>query len=203
MHRDVAHFINTNHYEGKLQVVLPEQKTPITLFNFESDDLFEKALSTSRVIFIPTQIQRNRNKVNDFEAVIAMKLAKTIKRVYASDFDPEKTLGIITPYRAQIANIKTKNQDKELINITIDTVERFQGSEREIIIMSFAVKNERQLSFMQSFDNNGVDRKLNVALSRAKKHLIILGCEEVIVKNPNLKKLIDYIKQVHGVYNLS
>lgn len=203
MHRDVAHFINTNHYEGRLQEVLPEQNAPIGLFNFESDDLYEKALSTSRVIFIPTQIQRNHNKINDFEASIAMKLAKTIKRVYSEKFDSEKTLGIITPYRAQIANIKTKNQDKELGEISIDTVERFQGSEREVIIISFAVKNERQLSFMQSFDNNGVDRKLNVALSRAKKHLIILGCEEVLVMNPNLKKLIDHIKQKHGVYNLS
>jgi DNA replication ATP-dependent helicase Dna2 len=202
MHHDIAYYININHYEGRLQESLPEQNSSIDLFNFESNDLYEQALSTSRVIFVPTKIQRNLNKVNDFEASIAMKFVKTIKRVYADKFDPERTLGIITPFRAQIANIKTRNQNSELNDITIDTVERFQGSEREIIIISFAVKNERQLSFMQSLDDNGVDRKLNVALSRAKKHIIILGCEEVLTKNPNFKKLIDHIKQNHGMYTL-
>jgi len=172
------------------------------LFEFTSDDIIEKVLSTSRVIFIPTPAERSHNKVNDSEAFLALKFAKTIKQVYGDRFDPEKTLGIITPYRAQIANIKSKINDNELSKITIDTVERFQGSEREIIIISLSVKNVNQLSFMQSINESGVDRKLNVALSRAKSHIIILGCKEILSQNPTFKNLIDFIHQKNGIYNL-
>lgn len=202
MHHEVAQFININHYNRELKEALPVQTAPINLFEFTSDDIIEKVLSTSRVIFIPTPAERSHNKVNDSEAFLALKFAKTIKQVYGDRFDPEKTLGIITPYRAQIANIKSKINDNELSKITIDTVERFQGSEREIIIISLSVKNVNQLSFMQSLNESGVDRKLNVALSRAKSHIIILGCKEILSQNPTFKNLIDFIHQKNGIYNL-
>jgi DNA replication ATP-dependent helicase Dna2 len=202
MHHEVAQFININHYNRELKEALPVQTAPINLFEFTSDDIIEKVLSTSRVIFIPTPAERSHNKVNDSEAFLALKFAKTIKQVYGDRFDPGKTLGIITPYRAQIANIKSKINDNELSKITIDTVERFQGSEREIIIISLSVKNVNQLSFMQSLNESGVDRKLNVALSRAKSHIIILGCKEILSQNPTFKNLIDFIHQKNGIYNL-
>lgn len=202
MHRDVAQFINTNYYNEELKDALKSQKAPIDLFGFTSGDIIEKVLSTSRMIFVPTPAEKSHNKVNDSEAFLALKFAKTIKQIYGDKFDAEKTLGIITPYRAQIANIRSKINDNELSKITIDTVERFQGSEREIIIISLSVKNVNQLSFMQSLNESGVDRKLNVALSRAKSHIILLGSKEILMQNPTFKNLIDFIHQKNGIYNL-
>jgi DNA replication ATP-dependent helicase Dna2 len=63
--------------------------------------------------------------------------------------------------------------------ITVDTVERFQGSERELIIISLAIHNEFHMKGIESLteiEGEVMDRKLNVALTRAKKQCIILGC---------------------------
>ena len=105
---------------------------------------------------------------------------------------------IITPnVTAQIANIRN-NLGQEYKDVTVDTVERFQGSERNIIIYSFALKSTTQIASIQSLNDNGVDRKLNVALTRAKDQLIILGTEEVLSKDNLYKSLIDFIKIKKG-----
>lgn len=106
-------------------------------------------------------------------------------------------MGVITPFRAQIANIRN-HLDSKLQDITIDTVERFQGSERKIIIVSFAVKSTTQLGAIQSLNDGGVDRKLNVAITRAKDHLILIGSEDVLIKDKIFKKLIDFVKAKNG-----
>ena len=109
-------------------------------------------------------------------------------------------MGVITPWRKQISNIRSFINDKNLLNlISIDTVERFQGSEKDIIILSLAVFNSYQLNNIQSVSSdNSVDRKLNVAISRAKNHLIILGCEQVLKKSPHYFQLISTIRDMGG-----
>ena len=82
-----------------------------------------------------------------------------------------------------------------LIPISIDTVERYQGSQRDIIIYSFTVQNRYQLDFLTSNcfveDGKVIDRKLNVALTRARKQLIITGNEAILRQNALFKDLID------------
>jgi DNA replication ATP-dependent helicase Dna2 len=70
-------------------------------------------------------------------------------------------------------------------------VERFQGSERDVIIVSFAVKNALQLRSIQSINADGVDRKLNVMLTRAKEHLLLLGAPEVLRQSVHLGRLVE------------
>ena len=123
---------------------------------------------------------------------------KHIATVFGDDFNPNETVGVITPFRAQIANIRN-HLDNKLQDITIDTVERFQGSERKIIIVSFAVKSTTQLGAIQSLNDEGVDRKLNVAITRAKDHLILIGSEDVLIRT-KFKKLIDFIKRKMDIF---
>ena len=90
--------------------------------------------------------------------------------------------------------------------ITVDTVERFQGSERDIIIYSFATNNTHLLNNVQSitkFGNSEVDRKLNVAMTRAKHHLILLGNREILSKSSLYRELIEYIEDKNGFYDFS
>jgi superfamily I DNA and/or RNA helicase len=66
-------------------------------------------------------------------------------------------------------------------------VERYQGSEREVILYSFCVNYRRQLKFLSNLvEENGtlIDRKLNVALTRARKKLIVVGVVDVLNENP-------------------
>jgi superfamily I DNA and/or RNA helicase len=88
--------------------------------------------------------------------------------------------------------------DHPLLNITIDTVERFQGSQRKYIIYSLTVQREYQLRFLTetNFIEDGqlIDRKLNVAMTRAQEYLIMIGNRVVLSKNPLYAQLIqDYL----------
>ena len=84
----------------------------------------------------------------------------------------------------------------ELHDITIDTVERYQGSERDIIIYGFTIQREYQMSFLTTnvFEEHGhtIDRKLNVALTRAKEHTIIVGNPTLLHKNKIFTQLMEW-----------
>jgi superfamily I DNA and/or RNA helicase len=118
-----------------------------------------------------------------------------------------QSIGIITPFRNQIALIRKQLQETdipELSEITVDTVERYQGSQRDVIIYSFCIKTETQLDHLPNWlEENGnlIDRKLNVALTRARKQLHVTGNEKLLLKNPVYKKLIEHIKQQFCLYN--
>jgi superfamily I DNA and/or RNA helicase len=89
-----------------------------------------------------------------------------------------------------------------LMDISIDTVERYQGSQRDIIIYSTTVSHRYQLDFLTAntfFDQEmAVDRKLNVALTRARCRMFIVGHEPTLRQNPLYASLIEYIKRGEG-----
>lgn len=82
---------------------------------------------------------------------------------------------------------------KELNDVLIDTVERFQGSERDVIIYSFCVNRVSQLKLLANLtEENGVqiDRKLNVALTRARKQMFITGIPQLLKQNSIYSRLL-------------
>ena len=106
-------------------------------------------------------------------------------------------MGVIVPYRNQIAMIRKEIEKlgiTGLEKISIDTVERYQGSQRDVIIYSFTIQHRYQLNFLTAncFEEDGhiIDRKLNVALTRARLQMICIGCEEVLKEDALFKKLI-------------
>ncbi|MBV6439128.1 MAG: RecBCD enzyme subunit RecD [Saprospiraceae bacterium] len=175
MHADIAAFPNEHFYGGRLKTGKPEQLAPL---DWPESDHPLRAVFEQRVSFIPTR-RDIRPKVNEEEAGLVAELIACVHQLYGDRFDPEKTVGVITPFRAQVATIRQK-LPPQYQSVTIDTVERFQGSERDVIIVSFAVKNPLQLRAIQSVNAEGVDRKLNVMMTRAKECLVMMGCEEVV-----------------------
>ena len=132
-------------------------------------------------------------------------MAEQLKRIYdehREDFNPQQTVGVIVPYRNQIAVIRREIEllgIEPLNRISIDTVERYQGSQRDIIIYSFTIQNPYQLDFLTAncFEEDGViiDRKLNVALTRARKQLIITGNRRIISRNDIFRRLVESIEE--------
>lgn len=195
MHEDIAAFPN-QFYDGKLKSGSDIQKAPIAGIKEVAGTEIHNAFSKSRIVFIPTK-QGAKSKINNEEADLIKDLVRYIHLNSGPDFDPNKTVGIITPFRAQVATIKEK-LGADYKDVTVDTVERFQGSERDIIIISYAIKNAAQLKSIQSINEAGVDRKLNVAITRAKNHLIILGTKDILEKNEIFKNLIFSIRSKGG-----
>jgi DNA replication ATP-dependent helicase Dna2 len=96
------------------------------------------------------------------------------------------SIGIITPYRAQIALIRKCMEElpeRYSAIITVDTVERYQGGARDIIIISFCVNRISQLDSLVSLSQEGIDRKLNVTLTRAKEQIILIGNKNLLERS--------------------
>ena len=189
MHPEVALFANRAFYGGRLiPVGLPHQ--------------IEDSDTICRLAFYPSVPEKAgaSAKINYSEARIVADLAVRIYEHHQSDFDESRTLGIITPYRSQIALIKKEIESvgiPVLNRILVDTVERFQGSERDVIIYSFCVNYPYQLKFLSNLtEEEGVliDRKLNVALTRARKQMFITGVSELLERNPLYKSLLKLIE---------
>ena len=196
MHNDIAEFPRKHFYNNDLVEFSDSQKQAMKDYSGFNSQPLNILVSSSRIVFVPSKPDY-RTKINEEEAVLTARLIDHIAMISGERFEPGKTVGVITPFRAQIATIRNCLKGKHK-DVTVDTVERFQGSERDIIILSFAVKSTAQLKTIQSVNDGGVDRKLNVAITRAKEQLIMLGNEEILKNNHIFKELIDLVKKKGG-----
>ncbi len=113
----------------------------------------------------------------------------------------EREIGVIAPYRAQVANIRrhlfsSANNWTALApesGLSVDTVDRFQGGERSIIIMSFATVSEPEGQRRDFLIN---PNRLNVALTRAQRKLILVGCVPALENLPYFSRLIAYCRSM-------
>ena len=212
MHPDIADFANRKFYaREQLECVpLAHQLEQTLAYNEASEDETDDVLKAHRMIFIPSKPCRQLNiseKVNTEEARIITDLLRRLYRQLGNNFDPQKSVGVIVPYRNQIAMIRKEIEKlgiPELEEISIDTVERYQGSQRDIILYSFTIQSRYQLDFLTANtfyeDGQPIDRKLNVAITRARKQLILTGNEQTLRQNQLFAELIDYIKEKGGYY---
>ena len=212
MHPDIADFANRKFYaREQLECVPLAHQLEQTLTYYEaSEDETDDVLKAHRMIFIPSKPCRQLNiseKVNTEEARIITDLLRRLYRQLGNNFDPQKSVGVIVPYRNQIAMIRKEIEKlgiPELEEISIDTVERYQGSQRDIILYSFTIQSRYQLDFLTANtfyeDGQPIDRKLNVAITRARKQLILTGNEQTLRHNQLFAELIDYIKEKGGYY---
>lgn len=218
MHPEIAKFPNYTFYQNSLKAVPLLHQNEQTPSVGTSKNGIENLLATRRVSFLnctPSSAPKESDKVNGEEARM---IAATVVQAYFmmnNDFDVNKSIGVIVPYRNQISTIRNMidNISKQhgincLHDITIDTVERYQGSQRDLIIYGFTAKKHYQLSFLTSneyYDENDgaiIDRKLNVAMTRARKNLVLVGYERLLVQDITFYKLIEYCKSIQSFFEI-
>lgn len=213
MHPDVASFPNRAFYGNRLlEVPLPHQTRALGLRSSSSSRL-SAFLCNHRTLFfhVDTPDAPNRTssgKSNTAEAQAVARIVLTFFDIYRQNhknFSLAEQIGIIVPYRNQISTIRAALRtaaqdiipDNDLNTLSIDTVERYQGSERDIIIFSLTVQHNFQLEFLAesraNIDHQLVDRKLNVALTRAREQIILVGNAKILQLDPLYAQLIkDY-----------
>ncbi|MCI0994184.1 DEAD/DEAH box helicase [Pseudomonas corrugata] len=162
-----------NYYEGKLRAAGPNKDRRFNYVEVESpmDRVFDPEASA---IFIPTT-DRTAKTRNFRDAQHVLELCKVAHAMGVAPAD----IGIVTPYRAQgraIRTLLTRHFGRELAQtIVADTVERMQGQERELIIVSLASGDEAFLGAVAEFFFQ--PERLNVSITRAMTKLIIIGPE--------------------------
>lgn len=204
MHPDIASFANTYFYKGALRDGNAPHQISLLPFTNMGDDKWERVIATKRTAFFPTKTLCAGKKYNNEEACKTAAIVNALYRLYERnglEFD-ERSVGIITPYRHQIARIR-QELDKFGISafdtIRVDTVERFQGSQNDCIIYSFCVNDESQLEWLPSYTEESdqlIDRKLNVALTRARRQLFVLGNSRLLSRNPIYRILITHLENI-------
>ncbi len=204
MHPDIAAFPNMAFYGGQLRIVpLPHQETALPEKGKGGNGI-DDMLLTRRIAFLDSEapVSSPSDKVNTVEAEM---IAATVERIYRLErdvFDPQETVGVIVPYRNQISAVRKLLDGfgvEVLHDITIDTVERFQGSQRRYIVYGFTVQKYYQLNFLtdsvfEDSDHTIVDRKLNVAMTRAEEHLVMIGNAALLEHVPTFSRLIEFVK---------
>ncbi len=219
MHPQLFRFVNANFYQNRLRCVpLPHQTRAITdLYPTVTGRTSARVLSASRMLFFhcPAADNGTNDKQNVTEARFTVHCLKVLQTLYEErkcTLSPSD-VGIIVPYRNQIAAIRNEMDCQGLCgldSITIDTVERFQGSQRNIIFYLFTIRHAYQLQFLsastylEKSDNAvpyWVDRKLNVALTRAREQMFLVGNAELLSRNRIYNRLISFLKEEGNYYD--
>jgi len=125
-------------------------------------------------------LKDSKSIINEIEAEIAIKLANDYLKIGLTEDD----IGIISPYADQVKIIQEKTP------VEVKTVDGFQGREKEIIIISTVRSNENgNIGFLRDL------RRLNVAITRAKRKLIIIGNINTLKTNPTYARLIEFARE--------
>lgn len=208
MHPDVADFPSRWFYAREdlhtipLAHQLPE--APIYIDAVPHDET-DRMLMKKRMLFLksaPCLKMAASDRVNVLEAKTVANLLMSIQRLSGTHFDARRTVGVIVPYRNQIAQIRHEMEVlglKGFDEVSIDTVERYQGSQRDIILFSATVHRIGQLDFLTANtiaeDGHLIDRKLNVVLTRARKQTIVVGNPLILNANSVYRELIEYVER--------
>ena len=205
MHQSILKPINYLFYEGKIQT-FPTRNT-----NSEIDTIVQHLAnklgfdSSERVIFFDLPLDSSR-KANRFHTKIIADLIIDCYKGYSEIISTE-TFGVVSPFRAQNSEIYKLLPPELQKLVTIDTIERFQGSEREIIFLSLPFNNRYQIKYSSNLlvlpNNQVIDRKLNVAMSRAREFLGIFGNFHLISSSKIYSKLADYLRGHNLIVSLT
>lgn len=143
-------------------------------------------------------VGENFGRINRAEAELTLQtLQQYLEKIGKQRILEESIdVGIISPYRAQVQLLRKELRKRELFRpyrhlLTVNTVDGFQGQERDIILISLVRSNDGgDIGFLRDL------RRMNVAITRARMKLIILGSSETMTSHPFYKKLYEYVGQL-------
>lgn len=226
MNDEIMRFSSDWFYEGKVESV-PQIKYrsvldydhPITWIDtsneknqitIEGEDAPEDSASTASSVSAANQnsdlnfkeqfVGESFGRINKAEAELTLlTLAEYFTKIGKQRVLEERIdVGIISPYRAQVQYLKKLIKKYEFFKpyrrlISVNTVDGFQGQERDVILISLVRSNdEGQIGFLKDL------RRMNVAMTRARMKLIILGNKDTMTKHPFYKKLWEYVEAINN-----
>ena len=174
-------FPNAEFYNNSL-------KSDSSVDEITINDITQSGEEEEAMLFIDTSeidsegekhLKDSKSIINKLEADVAVRIANDYLKAGLN----EDEIGIISPYADQVKIIQDKTP------VEVKTVDGFQGREKEIIIISTVRSNENgNIGFLKDL------RRLNVAITRAKRKLIIIGNKDTLMHNPTYARLIEFVE---------
>lgn len=178
MHSDIMAFSNLKFYDGKL-----EAHDSVASQLLESHHLAVEFIDTAGCGYDEKQGSEGESLENTEEADL---IRRYIDRELSS-FTGQQAIAVISPYRAQVVALQELFQEDS--RIVVNTIDSFQGQEREVVILSLVrSNNENVIGFLKDY------RRMNVAMTRAKKKLIIVGDSATLSSDPFYNDLIQFLQ---------
>ncbi len=203
MNDEIMKFSSDWFYGGKVKTAAEIQQRK-SILNFDRPILW---LDTGEMEVGPDEpdnkeqfVGESFGRVNKGEAELTLRSLQDYftKIGKARILDEQIDVGVISPYRAQVQYLRRLLKQREFFKpyrrlITVNTVDGFQGQERDIILISMVRANENgEIGFLRDL------RRMNVAITRARLKLIILGDVATLTRHPFYKKLWEYVTQLNN-----
>lgn len=195
MNEEISNIASNLYYKGQLLTGELAKNKRITLNSnkyFFLNDNPLTLINTSNVYYFESNIYGGC--CNKYESNIILNIVKSLVE---ENISPSQ-IGVITPYKKQKSYLKSLFQ-KEKLNVETDTIYRFQGREKDVIIVSFCKSSNKSLTkFQKNFlaDEN----QLNVSITRSRKKLILIGDMSLLSNALNIKKLVKEVSPINTIY---
>lgn len=192
MHPAICGFPSKAFYGGELEAAGVARTATLHIDLAAAPGLAPVLDPLRPVVFIDVP-GAERGKTDRGQAQVCRDLVRALVRGNV----PVDTIGIIAPYRAQVAAIRGQLSTSGLADVVVDTVDRFQGAERDVIIFSFGGQPDSATSLHgEDFVANRC--RLNVALTRARRKLLLVGDRTALARMPLLADLVEYCEGLYG-----
>ncbi|MCB1176694.1 MAG: AAA family ATPase [Leptospiraceae bacterium] len=190
MKENILGFSNKWFYEERLKTDSSVyQRNPVDIFNFVSEGKNISFIDTAGSDTEEKLDEESMSYYNETEISLIKNLIDTIKQNHLQNIIK---MGILSPYRSQVEKLKEEFSgfNKENFELEINTIDSFQGSERDIILISLVRSNDNgEVGFLED------EKRLNVALTRAREELILIGDSSTLSFNHFYNSLMDFVSQ--------
>ena len=192
MHEAIMKFSSEYFYKGELSA-----HDSVKGELLQQNELPVEFIDTAGCGYNEQQDPETLSRFNEEEARLLIRKVETLVEHVGLEvwLSRNITLGIITPYRAQVDHLNKLVESSEILEAikrltTINTVDAFQGQERDVIAISFVRSNDKsEVGFL------GDIRRTNVAMTRARKKLMMIGDSATLGAHPFYTALLDYVQQ--------
>ncbi|SFR54986.1 DNA replication ATP-dependent helicase Dna2 [Halogeometricum rufum] len=177
MSQRIQAFSSTEFYDGALRPATGDVAAQ-RLSDLGVDESALPAALRDPVAFVDP----DGSRVGNTNPVEADRVAELVEAFVAAGVDPDD-VGVIAPFRAQVAEISKRT------DVTVDTVDRFQGSSKEVVLVSFVATGTLDGPLFEDY------RRINVALTRAKKSLVLVGDADALASDPFYARMLDWARR--------
>lgn len=192
MNSAIMGFSNQWFYKGALKAHDSVADHVLPLFNSDTDAVIT-FIDTAGCGFTETINPETKSYFNKDEYLI---LREHLDPLLHQNFVHQPDVGILSPYKAQVQFIRDELDEDENFSfpVNVQTIDSFQGQERDIIYISLVRSNDSmEIGFLKDY------RRMNVAMTRAKKHLVIIGDSATLGNDLFYQAFLEYV-EIHGAY---